>query len=198
MPEQGTKSYLHWRREVILTFQAKTPCSRKIEQFGTLTIAHWYDICTLKGHYLHLLATVITAKTNLQRLNGISSVNTANLCTILSAAPGVDVPTLSQDHYMVVSTWNLMDQPLVKKLQKHWLQNLHAELTLHSNAAIIVWPKHVHLVLICKSGSSRKVYKVCLQKRVFCTSNSRKFSSPTSDAGGEVSPACHLSDGLPL
>lgn len=108
------------------------------------------------GRHLHLLATAITAKTNQQRPNSVSSGSTANLHTILSAAPGVDVPTLSQDHHMVISTWNLTDQPLLKKLQKHRLQNLHAELALHSNAAIIVWPKHVHLVLICKSSSGRR------------------------------------------
>lgn len=79
-------------------------------------------------------------------------LKTATLCTILSYAPRVDVAILSQHHHVVVSTGNLAHRSLLKKLQKNWLQNLHAQLALDSNAAIIVRPEHVHLVFICKRG----------------------------------------------
>lgn len=112
----------------------------------------------LKNHYLHLLATVVTAKTNWLRLSKVDPR------TILSAAPGVDVSALGQDYHMVVSTRDLADQPLLKELQKHRLQNLLAELPLHSDAAVIVGPKHVHLVLICESGSNRTFTKSVCEK----------------------------------
>lgn len=91
---------------------------------------------------------------------------------------------------MVVAAGNLTDGPLLEELQKHRLQDLRAELALHSDAAVIVRPEHVHLVLICKQAATgwKKIVP----------SDSKTRSQPTGDAGGEVGPARHLSDGLSL
>lgn len=57
---------------------------------------------------------------------------------MFSAAPGEDVSILSQHHHVVVPAAHLFDRQLQKEFQQYRLQDLHAQLVVHADAAIIV------------------------------------------------------------
>lgn len=86
----------------------------------------------------------------------MTAVHTATLCTILSTAPREDFSAVGQHHHVVVAAWHLTDRALIEKLQKNWLQNLTSQRVFHADAAVIVRPKHVHLVFVCWTSRDRE------------------------------------------
>ena len=60
------------------------------------------------------------------------------ILAMFPAAPREDASILSQHHHVVVPAAHLSDRVLQEELQQYRLQDLHAQLAIHSNAAIIV------------------------------------------------------------